>query len=92
MMAIPPTSAVQNKPNATNAMVPLNYDDGDKEVLSFNIAQTINYVINDHDTPSYNVVASNTSNSIVNSVLGSMFSNCSISNITFNMQKKNQNN
>ena len=87
-MAHPPP-IVQEKPNATNAIVPFNHDDEDKQIVpSFDLAQLINDVMKDPELPTSNaVVASNTNNSVVNNVPKSMFSNCSIGNITFNFQK-----
>ena len=86
-MALPP--AVQNKPNATNAIVPFNHDgDDDQTVPAFDIQKLINEVMNDPEPPTANsVVSSNTNNSVVNNVPRSMFSNCSIGNVTFNIQK-----
>ena len=87
---------VQNKPNATDAIVPFNANLNDQEVPQFDLFSLINDVIQDENKEGNSAVAPKenntqiqtaTTNSVVNNVPRYMFGNCSIGHVTFNIQK-----
>ena len=93
MYALPPPppsvlnqQVVQNRENVQNQMIPFqpnfNENSNDQEVPSFDINELLNDVMADNR----NQVISNQNTNNVN-IPRSMFSNCSIANITFNIQK-----
>ena len=83
-------NAVENKENATDAVIPFNPNfDDDQAVPSFDIAQLINDVAVENGTTNSVTVATatNTTSNVSNNIPCTCFANCSIGNITFNIQK-----
>ena len=86
---LPVQNVVQERENVTDAIVPFNHDndEDDQAVPNFDLNQIINDVMNDPQQAQAPIISA-TNNNYMNNVPRSLFSNCHIGNITFNIQKK----
>ena len=83
---IPPLPQKENI-SELNAVVPFEADFSDQEVPDFDLMALITDVQQDKMSPKKTSTQAVTTSNILNNVPKSMFSNCTIQNVTFNMPK-----
>ena len=82
---------VATKPNATGAVIPFEPDLQDQQVPSFDLMNLINSVMQDEEKEENQqqsgIISTTSTTNNINNVPRSMFSNCTIGNVIFKVEK-----
>ena len=85
------TPVVQNKENVNQEIVPFeaNFKDPDQDVPDFDLMAIMNDIEKEQQAvPKSQVSVATTTSNILNNIPKSMFANCTIQNVTFNINNK----